>query len=254
MGAVRKMAGHSKWRNIRIKKEKMDKVRGRLFSKLTREIIVAAREGGGNPESNIRLRSAVDRAREGGMPNENIQRAIGRGTGAGGSEHYEEVTYEGYGPGGVAILVRAATDSRNRTAAEVRALFNKHNGSMAGAGAVAWTFEPKGVIQVDRSGPSEDELMLLAIEAGADDVRAEGDVFEVLTSPADLVRVRDALAAAGIPIVSAELSQIPRSTVRVAGGAAEHLLKLMGALEDLDDVQQVYTNFDMPEEILEEAG
>ncbi|MDR5684454.1 MAG: YebC/PmpR family DNA-binding transcriptional regulator [Armatimonadota bacterium] len=248
------MAGHSKWHNIRIKKEKMDRVRGRLFSKLTREIIVAAREGGGNPDANIRLRSAVDRAREAGMPNENIQRAIARGTGAVGGEHYEEVTYEGYGPGGVAILVRAATDNRNRTAAEVRAVFNKHHGSMAGAGAVAWMFEPKGVIQVDRSAVSEEDLVLRAIDAGAEDVRTEGDVFEVLTSPADLARVRDALTAAGVPVQSAELSQIPRSTVSVAGGDAERLLRLMEALEDLDDVQQVYANFDMPEEILQQVG
>jgi YebC/PmpR family DNA-binding regulatory protein len=248
------MAGHSKWHNIRVKKEKMDRVRGRVFSKLTREIIVAAREGGGNPETNIRLRSAVDRAREAGMPNDNIQRAIARGTGAGGGEHYEEVVYEGYGHGGVAILVRAATDNRNRTAAEVRAVFNKHSGSMAGAGAVAWMFEPKGVILVDRSSVTEDDLMLRALEAGAEDVRSEGDALEVLTTPADLAPVRDALAGAGIPIVSSELSQIPRSTVRVAGGDAERLLKLMEALEDLDDVQQVYANFDMPEEILQQVG
>lgn len=254
MRRVVNMAGHSKWHNIRIKKEKVDRVRGRLFSKLAREIIVAARESGGNPETNIRLRSAMDRAREAGMPNDNIQRAIARGTGAGGGEHYEEVTYEGYGPGGVALLVRAATDNRNRTAAEVRAVFNRYNGTAAGAGAVAWMFESKGVIQVDRSRASEEDLTLWAIEAGADDIRAEADVFEVLTPPGDLARIRDALAAVGMPILSAELSQIPRSTVRVTGGAAEHLLKLLEALEDLEDVQRVYANFDMPEEILQRVG
>lgn len=248
------MAGHSKWHNIRIKKEKMDKVRGRLFSKLTREIIVAAREGGGNPDTNVRLRSAIDRARDAGMPNENIQRAIARGTGAVAGEHYEEVTYEGYGPGGVAILVRAATDNRNRTAAEVRSVFNRYEGSMAEAGAVAWMFDLKGVIQVDRQRVSEDELMLQALEAGAEDVRVEGDTYEVITAPEDLGRVRDALAGAGIPVASAELQQVPKTTVPLAGSEAERVLRLLEALEELDDVQQVYANFDIPEEVLQRVG
>jgi YebC/PmpR family DNA-binding regulatory protein len=248
------MAGHSKWHNIRIKKEKVDKVRGRLFSKLTREIIVAAREGGGNPETNVRLRNAIDRARDAGMPNENIQRAIARGTGAVAGEHYEEVTYEGYGPGGVAILVRAATDNRNRTAAEVRATFHRHEGSLAEAGAVAWMFDLKGVIQVDRSKVSEDELMFQALEAGAEDVRAEGDTYEVLTAPGDLGRVREALVKAGIPVVGAELQQVPKTTVPLSGSEAERVLRLLDALEGLDDVQQVYANFDIPEEILQRVG
>jgi YebC/PmpR family DNA-binding regulatory protein len=248
------MAGHSKWHNIRIKKEKMDKVRGRLFSKLTREIIVAAREGGGNPETNVRLRNAIDRARDAGMPNENIQRAIARGTGAVAGEHYEEVTYEGYGPGGVAILVRAATDNRNRTAAEVRAVFHRHDGSMAEAGAVAWMFDTKGVIQVDRQKVSEDELMLQALEAGAEDVRSEGDTYEVITAPEELGRVREALIRAGIPVASAELQPVPKTTVPLAGQEAERVLRLLEALEELDDVQQVYANFDIPEEILQRVG
>lgn len=248
------MAGHSKWHNIRIKKEKMDKVRGRLFSKLTREIIVAAREGGGNPDTNVRLRSAIDRARDAGMPNENIQRAIARGTGAVSGEHYEEVTYEGYGPGGVAILVRAATDNRNRTAAEVRAVFHRYEGSLAEAGAVAWMFDLKGVIQVERPKVSEDQLMLQALEAGAEDVREEGDTYDVLTAPEDLGRVRDALVKAGIPVTRAELQQVPKTTVPVSGPEAERVLRLLDALEDLDDVQQVYANFDIPEEILQRVG
>ena len=248
------MAGHSKWHNIRIKKEKMDKVRGRLFSKLTREIIVAAREGGGNPDTNVRLRSAIDRARDAGMPNENIQRAIARGTGAVSGEHYEEVTYEGYGPGGVAILVRAATDNRNRTAAEVRAVFHRYEGSLAEAGAVAWMFDLKGVIQVERPKVSEDQLMLQALEAGAEDVRGEGDTYDVLTAPEDLGRVRDALVKAGISVARAELQQVPKTTVPVSGPEAERVLRLLDALEDLDDVQQVYANFDIPEEILQRVG
>jgi YebC/PmpR family DNA-binding regulatory protein len=248
------MAGHSKWHNIRIKKEKMDKHRGRLFSKLTREIIVAAREGGGNPEANVRLRSAIERARDAGMPNENIQRAIARGTGAVGGEHYEEVTYEGYGPGGVAILVRAATDNRNRTAADVRAVFHRHHGNLAEAGAVAWMFDLKGVIQVDRQRVSEDELLMHALEAGAEDVQAEGDTFEVITAPENLGRVRDALAAAGIPVAQAELQQVPKTTVPLAGPDAERVLRLLEALEELDDVQQVYANFDIPEDVLQRVG
>ncbi len=248
------MAGHSKWHNIRIKKEKMDRHRGRLFSKLTREIIVAAREGGGNPEANVRLRSAIERARDAGMPNENIQRAIARGTGATGGEHYEEVTYEGYGPGGVAILVRAATDNRNRTAADVRAVFHRHQGNLAEAGAVAWMFEQKGVIQVDRQQVHEDELLMRALEAGAEDVRAEGDIFEVVTAPEDLGRVRTALAAAGIPVARAELQQVPKTTVPLSGPDAERVLRLLEALEELDDVQQVYANFDIPEEVLQRVG
>jgi len=248
------MAGHSRWHNIRIKKEKMDRVRGKLFSKLTREIIVAAREGGGNPETNIRLRSAIERAREAGMPNENIQRAIARGTGAAGGEHYEEVTYEGYGPGGVAILVRAATDNRNRTAAEIRSIFHRLGGTMAEAGAVAWMFDRKGLIQVDRSQVSEDDLLLVALEAGAEDVRTDDGLYEVITAPEDLGRVREALQRAGIPMGRAEVTLVPKSTVPLTGQDAERVLRLVDALDDLDDVQEVYANFDVPEEVLQRVG
>ncbi|MCS7173312.1 MAG: YebC/PmpR family DNA-binding transcriptional regulator [Armatimonadetes bacterium] len=248
------MAGHSRWHNIRIKKEKMDRVRGKLFSKLTREIIVAAREGGSNPDANPRLRSAIERAREAGMPNENIQRAITRGAGAGGGEHYEEVTYEGYGPGGVAILVRAATDNRNRTAAEIRSVFHRLGGSMAEAGAVAWMFNRKGVIQVDRGRISEDDLLLVALEAGAEDVRPDDGVYEVITAPEDLNRVREALAQAGIEIGRVEITLLPKSTVPLDGPEAERVLRLLEALEELDDVQQVYANFDIPEEILQRVS
>ncbi len=248
------MAGHSRWHNIRFRKEKADRERGKLFSKLTREIIVAAREGGGNPEMNARLRHAIERAREAGMPSENIQRAIARGTGAVGGEHYEEVTYEGYGPGGVAILVRAATDNRNRTASEIRSVFHRMGGSLAEAGAVAWMFDRKGIIQVDRGGVSEDDLLMVALEAGAEDVRSDDGTFEVVTTPEDLGRVREALAQAGIPVGRAEITLVPRSTVPVTGPEAERVLRLLEALEDLDDVQQVYANFDIPEEILQRVS
>lgn len=248
------MAGHSRWHNIRIKKERMDRERGKLFSKLTREIIVAAREGGSNPETNLRLRGAIERAREAGMPNENIQRAIARGSGSAGGEHYEEVTYEGYGPGGVAILVRAATDNRNRTAAEVRSVFHRMGGTLAEAGAVAWMFDRKGLIQIDRNQVSEDTLLLVALEAGAEDVRVDDGTYEVLTAPEDLGRVREALQQAGIRMSRAEVTLVPKSTVPLAGPDAERVLRLVDALDDLDDVQEVYANFDVPEELLQRVG
>ncbi|MDQ7849439.1 MAG: YebC/PmpR family DNA-binding transcriptional regulator [Armatimonadota bacterium] len=248
------MSGHSKWHNIRIKKQKMDQVRGKLFSRLSREITVAAKEGGGNPEGNPRLRTAIERAREAGMPNENIQRAIQRGTGEGSGAALERVTYEGYAPGGVAVLVEAVTDNRNRTASEVRALFTRHGGRFGEAGSVAWMFEQKGELQVDRHAVTEDDLMLVALEAGAEDVRTSDETYEVITAPEDFLRVKQALQARGIPLVSADVTMLPRSTVRVEGKEARQLLQLMEALEDHEDVQRAYANFDIPEEILQQAG
>lgn len=248
------MSGHSKWHNIRIKKQKVDQVRGKLFSRVSREITVAAKEGGGNPEGNARLRTAVDRAREAGMPNDNIQRAIQRGTGEGGGIALETVTYEGYAPGGVAVLVEAVTDNRNRTASEIRALFTKHNGHLGEIGSVGWMFEKKGEIVVDKAAMSEDDLMLAALEAGAEDLRSTEEGYEVLTTPEEFTRVREALAGRGIKPASADVTMEPRTTVHLEGKEAHQVLRLMEALEDHDDVQHAYANFDIPEEILEQVG
>jgi len=248
------MSGHSKWHNIRIKKQKVDQVRGKLFSRLSREITVAAREGGGNPEGNARLRAAMDRAREAGMPNDNIQRAIARGTGEGGGAMLETVTYEGYAPGGVAVLVEAVTDNRNRTAPEIRAIFTRHGGRFGEAGSVAWMFEKKGEIVVEKSAAAEDDLLLAALEAGAEDVRSSDSTYEIVTSPEDFVRVRDTLAARRIPTVSAEVTMMPKSTVHLEGREAQQVLRLLEALDDHDDVQHTYANFDIPEEILQQVG
>lgn len=248
------MSGHSKWHNIRIKKQKVDQVRGKLFSKLSREISVAAKEGGGSPEANARLRTAIERAREAGVPNDNIQRAIQRGTGDVAGATYETVTYEGYAPGGVAILVEVLTDNRNRAAGEIRSLFTRHGASLSEAGSVAWMFDRRGLITVDKSKSTEDQLLLVALEAGADDVRLTGDTFEIVTSIEQFFHVKQALAAASIATQSADVTMIPKSTVRVEGKAALAVLRLMEALEDHDDVQHAYANFDIPDEILQQVG
>ena len=248
------MSGHSKWHNIRLKKQKVDQVRGTLFSKLSREISVAAKEGGGNPDANARLRTAIERAREAGMPNDNIQRAIQRGTGGAEGASFETLTYEGYAHGGVAILVEVLTDNRNRTASEIRSLFTKHGGALGGAGSVAWMFDRRGVITIDASHADEDAVMLVALEAGADDVRRVGDAFEVVTSVEQFFKVKQALQGAGMPIQSADVTMIPKSTVRVEGKDARQVLRLMEALEDHDDVQRAYANFDIPDEILQQVG
>ncbi|HXF82596.1 MAG TPA: YebC/PmpR family DNA-binding transcriptional regulator [bacterium] len=248
------MSGHSKWHNIRIKKQKVDLVRGKLFSKFAREIAVAAREGGPNPEGNARLRTAIERAREVGMPNENIQRAIQRGAGGSEGATYETVTYEGYAPGGVAVLVEALTDNRNRTAADVRSLFSKHGGTLGELGSVAWMFDRRGMILVDRSKVAEDDLLLVALEAGAEDVRTTPEAYEVVTAPEQLYRVKQALEAAKIPVQSADVTMVPKSTVRVEAREAKQVLALMEALEDHDDVQRAYANFDIPDEILQQVS
>ncbi len=246
------MAGHSRWANIKRRKAKVDAERGKIFTRLSREIIVAARLGGGDPEANPRLRAAVQRAREANIPMENIQRAIQRATGEAGGAALEELVYEGYGPEGVAILLKVVTDNRNRTAAEVRHIFHKYGGSLGEAGCVAWLFEPRGLVVVEGGEEIEERLLLAAVEAGAEDVRREGGQWEVITVPEDTFRVRDHLAAEGFVVQSAQVAMVPKSTVPVADRAAvEKLLRLVDALEDHDDVQEVYANFDIPVELLE---
>lgn len=247
------MSGHSKWHNIKIKKQKVDQVRGTLFSKLSREIAVAAKEGGSNPEGNMRLRTAMDRAREAGMPNDNIQRAIQRASGELAGTQYETITYEGYAPGGVAVMVEALTDNRNRTAGEVRAIFTRNGGSMGG-GSVGWMFERQGMVTVERGTLSEDEVMVAAIEAGGEDVRATEDGFEIITRPEDTFKVKGALVERGLPVSRAEVTMQPKNTVRVEGREAQQVLRLLEGLEDLDDVQHVHANFDIPDEILQQVG
>jgi len=247
------MSGHSKWSSIKHRKGAADAKRGKLFSKLSRAIIVAAREGGPDPDGNATLATAIQKARDNSMPKDNIERAIARGAGgASDGEAYETVTYEGYGPGGVAVYVEALTDNRNRTASEVRHVFAKNDGNLGTSGAVAWLFERKGVILVSAEGVDEDELMLAAAEGGAEDVVAEGSSFQVTCAPDDLAAVRAALDAAGIAVESAELTMLPKTTVAIEDeGTAKKLLRLMDALEENDDVQAVYANFDIPEGILE---
>jgi YebC/PmpR family DNA-binding regulatory protein len=246
------MSGHSKWSSIKHKKGAADAKRGQLFSKLSRAIIIAAREGGPDPAGNATLAAAIQKARDNSMPKDNIERAIARGAGsAGDADAYETVTYEGYGPGGVALLVEAVTDNRNRTAAEVRHVFGKNDGNLGGSGAVSWLFDRKGVILVPGTADEED-VMLVAADAGADDVQLEGSSYQVTTAPDDLAAVREALETAGIEVESAELTMLPRTTVQIEDEvAARKLLRLMDALEENDDVQDVYANFDIPEGILE---
>ncbi len=247
------MSGHSKWSSIKHKKGAADIKRGKLFSKLSRAIIVAAREGGGDPSANLALANAVEKARSYSMPKDNIERAIARGSGADAdAQAFETVVYEGYGPSGVALIVEALTDNRNRTASDVRHLFTKYDGSLGGSGAVGWLFERRGVVLVDAETADEDDLILAAAEGGAEDVTRDGSSFQVLCAPDALVAVRQAVEAAGIAVESAELTMIPKTTVELAEeSAAKKVLRLVDALEDNDDVQEVYANFDIPERVLE---
>jgi YebC/PmpR family DNA-binding regulatory protein len=246
------MSGHSKWSSIKHKKGAVDKKRGQLFSKLSRAIIVAAREGGPDPSGNLALQNAVEKARSYSMPKENIERAIARGSGADSdAAAYETVVYEGYGSGGVAILVEALTDNRNRTASEVRAAFGKYDGNLGASGAVAWQFERRGVVLVDGSA-DEDELMLAAADGGADDVERDGSSWQVTAAPESLTNVREAIEAAGFAVDSAELTMVPKTTVEVEDeSTAKKILRLIDTLEENDDVQDVYSNFDIPERVLE---
>jgi YebC/PmpR family DNA-binding regulatory protein len=249
------MSGHSKWSTIKRQKGVTDAKRGALFTKVAREISVAARQGGGDPDANYRLRLAVEKARSVNMPSDNIKRTIEKATGGGDAEQFEEIVYEGYGPGGVALLVEAATDNRNRTAAEVRSIFTKTGGQLAGSGAVAWQFEPRGLISVARDGVDPDEVALAAIDAGADDVDTDDpDTIEIYTPPTDLERVRLALDAAGIPVDSAENTMVAKQTVELDSTKARQALRLVELLEDLEDVQRVTANFDIPEDVFAEVA
>jgi YebC/PmpR family DNA-binding regulatory protein len=247
------MSGHSKWSSIKHRKAAADAKRGQQFTKLARAISVAAREGGGDPDANPTLATAVQKARDASMPKDNIQRAINRGTGAGAdATAIERVVFEGYGPGGAAILVEALTDNRNRTSAEVRHAFTKHGGSLGEPGSVAWIFEKRGVIVVDADRYGEDDL-IAAIDAGAEDVQQDGDLLKVITDPSDLAGVREALEGAGVEIQSSDLAMEPKNVVEVDESSARALLRLLDALEEHDDVSEVHANFDIPQEVLEKA-
>ena len=247
------MSGHSKWSTIKHKKGAADAKRGKLFSKLTRAIIVAAKEGGSDPSANLALQNAIEKARSYSMPKDNIDRAIAKGSGADAdASSFETVVYEGYGPSGVAVIVEALTDNRNRTAGEVRHTFAKNDGNLGGSGAVAWLFERRGVVLVPADGIDEDELTLAAAEGGADDVTRDGSSYQVLSAPESLAAVREAIEAAGFTVENAELTMLPKTTVEVADESdAKKVLRLMDQLEDNDDVQDVFANFDIPEQVLE---
>src|SRR5215204_2578839 len=241
------MSGHSKWHSIKHKKGALDAKRGKLFTKFIKEITVAARSGGGDPEGNARLRKAILDAKAGNMPNETIERAIRRGTGEEEGVNYEEITYEGYGPGGAALLIESMTDNRNRTVAEIRHIFSKNGGNLGESGSVGWMFEKKGYIVVEKTGRSEDDLFELAIEAGADDLRDDEENFEIITSPEAFESVLAAVKGAGLEPPVAEVEMVPQNYIRLEGGDARQMLKLMEALEDHDDVQKVSANFDISE-------
>lgn len=246
------MSGHSKWANIKHKKGAADARRGKIFTKLIKEITVAARMGSGDINSNPRLRAAVMEAKAENMPKDNIERAIKKGTGELEGVSYEESTYEGYGPGGAAILIDSLTDNKNRAVSEIRHALSKHGGNMGESGCVAWMFEKKGYIVVEKSVIGEDALMEKALEAGAEDVRDDGDTWEVLSDPEAFMQVKEALDQAGITSVAAEVTMVPKTMTAVEGESAQKLVRLIDALEDCDDVQKVYTNADLPDNMMEE--
>ena len=246
------MSGHSKWAGIKHKKAAVDAKRGKLFGKLARAITVAAREGGGDPDHNATLAQAIVKAKDANMPHDNIDRAIKKGTGAGtDAETFHHLTYEGYGPNGVAVYMTVLTDNKNRTAADIRYIFDRCGGKLGTDGSVSWMFERKGVIFVDSEGRDEEEVMMAAIDAGAEDVLSEGDTFEIHTGPTDFMTVRAALEAAGIQYSSAELTMIPKNTIALSESDARKTLRLLDALEDNDDIQEVYANFDIPDHVME---
>lgn len=245
------MSGHSKWHNIKMKKGKVDAQRGKLFTKLSKDIYMAVRKGGGDPDTNFLLKVAVQRARAVNMPADNIKRVIEKAAGGGEEENFDEVNYEGYGPHGVAVLVEAATNNRNRTAAEVRSTFSKLGGNLGETGCVGWLFERRGILQIAAEGVDEDNLMMVALEAGAVDVTSDGEFFEVLTDPSQLHVVKDGVEAAGFTVEDASFSQIPKTSVNITAAQAPGLLRLLDTLEDIDDVQNVYSNADIPEDVLD---
>lgn len=244
------MSGHSKWSTIKRKKAKVDSARGKVFTKIAKEIIAAARQGGGDPEANLRLKNAIAKAKEVNIPNDNIQRAIKRGTGELDGANFEELTYEGYGPGGVAVMVDIMTDNRNRTAGEIRHLFSKYGGNLGETGCVSWMFDARGVLIVDKSDlqVDSDELLLIALDAGALDVKEEDDTFEIITEPDAIEQVTETLTVEGIKVSDSEVTKIPQTTVMLAGSQQEQMLKLMDILEEHDDVQEVFANFDIVDE------
>jgi YebC/PmpR family DNA-binding regulatory protein len=248
------MSGHSKWKTNKSRKNAADAKKGAAYTKIIREITVAAREGGGNTDTNIRLRTAMSRAKEINMPSDNVKMAIKRGTGELPGIVYETVMYEAYGPSGVAIMVEALTDNKNRTTAELRNIMSKKGGNMAGAGSVSWMFAKKGYLLIEKSQIKEDELMSMALDAGAEDFKSDEKNYEITTSVQDFEKIKQALQEKGIKFLNAELTMIPSSAIKVTGGDAKQLLGLIEALEDHDDVQQVYANFDIPDDILEQVS
>lgn len=247
------MSGHNKWASIKHKKGANDARRGKIFTKLIKEITVAARLGGGDPAANPRLRAAILAAKAENMPKENIERGIKKGTGELEGVNYEESIYEGYGPGGAAVLVESLSDNKNRSVAEIRHIFSKNGGNLGAAGCVAWMFKKKGYLAIERKAVSEEALMEKALEAGAEDVREEGDVYEVITAPEDFEAVKTALDELKVPYVSAEITMLPQNTTELTGKDAEQMVRLMEMLEDCDDVQKVYTNADIPDELVSRA-
>ena len=250
------MSGHSKWAQIKHKKAVVDAKRGKIFSKIAKEITVAARLGGGDPDGNPRLRTVLENAREVNMPGENIKRAIMKGTGELPGVSYEESIYEGYGPGGTAILLEVLTDNKNRTVPEIRHIMTKNGGNLGEAGCVAWMFEKKGYILVEKTKIDEDSLMSAALEAGAEDMKNDPgeDSYEIITAPEDVNKVKAALEAGGIPVSLAEITMLPKSYVALDGKSAEQIIRLVDALEDHEDIQNVYTNFDIPDEVMAKVG
>lgn len=246
------MSGHSKWAQTKHKKAIVDSRRGKLFSRISKEIIVAAKMGGGDPETNPRLRLAIERARDANMPQENIKRAIMRGVGELPGISYEDAIYEGYGPGGIALMIETLTDNKNRTVSELRHIMSKHDGSMGSAGCVAWMFDKKGYILVDKKDSDEETLMALALEAGAEDMKnnPEEENYEIITAPEDLRRIKESLEKAKVRITLAEVTMLPKNYIKLEAKEAEQMLKLIDALEEHDDVQNVYANFDIPDEVM----
>jgi len=250
------MSGHSKWATTKHKKAAVDAKRGKIFTKITKELTVAAKLGGGDPDGNPRLRTAVEKAKEANMPQDNLKRAIQKGTGELPGVSYDEINYEGYGPGGVALLINCLTDNKNRSVAEVRYILSKNNGSMGEAGCVSWMFNQKGYIVVDKSKAGEDELMTVALEAGAEDMKSDPEEpnYEIFTRASDFENVKKALESKGIKTEVAEITMVPQTYVMLAGKEAEQMVRLMDALEDNDDVQDVYANFDIPDEVMEKMS